>query len=80
MNLDERNYYEIFDLARDADTAEIEASYQRVLALYEQGGEQSSSVDFEHIRRAYEVLRDPKRRAWYDSLLAEVSKPFELNL
>lgn len=80
MNLEERNYYEILDLTRGADAADIETAYQRALALNEKNSSQLNSAAYEHIRRAYEVLRDPKRRQWYDALLAEVSKPFELNL
>ncbi|MFN2116770.1 MAG: VWA domain-containing protein [Candidatus Promineifilaceae bacterium] len=80
MNLEERNYYELLELDHDATTADIESAYLHVLALHKQGDNQTNPVEVEHIRRAYEVLRDPKRRDWYDALLTEVSKPFDLNL
>jgi Ca-activated chloride channel homolog len=80
MNPEERNYYEILDLNRDASTADIETAYRQLLALHQQDSNRPGFVDYEHFHRAYEVLRDPKRREWYDALLAEVSKPFHLNL
>jgi Ca-activated chloride channel family protein len=80
MNPEERNYYQLLNLNRDADAAEIEGAYQEMLNQHGQGNNRTESVDFEHIRRAYEVLRDPKRRQWYDSLLTEVSNPFALDL
>ena len=80
MNLHERNYYEVLGLNRNATAIDIEASFQQMYSLYAPGGSQADSVDFEHIRRAYEVLRDQRRRDLYDSLLAEVHKPIEAKL
>lgn len=75
MNLDKQNYYEVLGLSRDAPVTDIEAVFQHMHSLYAPSGSQSDSVVYEHIRRAYEVLRDPRRRELYDALLADVHKP-----
>jgi Ca-activated chloride channel family protein len=80
MNLEDRDYYQLLNLNRDADTVEIENAYRQLLAQHELGENWINSVDLEHIRRAYEVLCDPTRREWYDNLLAEVSNPFAIDL
>jgi Ca-activated chloride channel family protein len=80
MNFEERNYYQLLGLNRDADTAEIENAFQQMLAQHELEDGWTNIVDFKHIRRAYEVLCDPKRREWYDDLLTEVSNPFAVKL
>ena len=75
MSLDERNYYEVLGLTRSAAAADIEAAFLHMHALYAPGGMQPEAVDYEYIRHAYEVLRDPQRRELYDSLLVEVQQP-----
>ncbi len=80
MNLDERNYYEILGLNRDAGAADIEAAFQRIYARYAADDLHPPALDLEHIHHAYDVLRDPQRRQLYDGLLAEVDEPIAIHL
>ncbi len=63
------DYYEILGVRRDADAEEIKRAYRK-LALEHHPDRNQGSKDaeerFKEITRAYEVLRDPEKRAMYD--------------
>lgn len=71
---EKRCYYEVLGLSRDCTPDEIRSAYRR-LALQRhpdklvQGGvlEAEATAAFQELVNAYEVLSDPKERAWYDS-------------
>jgi molecular chaperone DnaJ len=64
-----RDYYEILDVSRDADADVIKKAYRK-LALQHHPDRNNGSKDaeerFKEATEAYEVLRDPERRAAYD--------------
>lgn len=64
-------YYEILELGRDADDAEIKSSYRK-LALKWHPDKNIDNPDeakeqFQLVQQAYEVLSDRQERAWYDN-------------
>ena len=66
----QRNLYDVLNVAPDAERVVIEASYRALMKKYHPDqatkdgeGKPSSAAD---INRAYEILRDPTRRADYD--------------
>ncbi|XP_051116902.1 DNAJ protein JJJ1 homolog [Andrographis paniculata] len=71
---EKRCYYEVLGLSRDCTADEIRSAYKR-LALQRhpdklvKGGvpEAEATAAFQELVNAYEVLSDPKERAWYDS-------------
>lgn len=65
-----KDYYQILDAPRDADTAQIKTCYRKQARRYHP--DISEEVDAEarikEINEAYEVLKDPEKRAAYDRL------------
>jgi len=82
--LGEQTHYELLEISRDADAAEIERAYRMAqatyasdsLAIYSVLGEEDAESLRERVELAYEVLSDPLRRRAYDgSLGAEATAP-----
>jgi curved DNA-binding protein len=63
-----RDYYETLGVARDASDEQIRRAYRKLAREYHPDvNEQAGAEDrFKEISEAYEVLRDPDRRARYD--------------
>jgi curved DNA-binding protein CbpA len=62
-----RDPYIVLGVARQASGAEIARAYRRAArASHPDGGGAGSAERFQAVSDAYEVLRDPRRRAVYD--------------
>lgn len=63
-----RDYYEILGVPRDADNETIKKAYRRLALQYhpDRSSEPDAEEKFKVATEAYEVLRDPERRAVYD--------------
>lgn len=63
-----RTYYEILNVAPDAELVVIEAAYRALMKKYhpDQGGGVADGPSATDINRAYAALRDAERRADYD--------------
>ncbi len=63
------DYYQVLDLPRDANEADIKKAYRR-LAMEchpdRNNGDKAAEERFKEITEAYDVLRDPEKRAVYD--------------
>ncbi len=63
------DYYALLDVARGATEAEIKKAYRRQAMQYHpdrNNGDKDAEARFKEITEAYEVLRDPEKRAVYD--------------
>jgi curved DNA-binding protein len=65
-----RDYYKIMGVARDASADDIKQAYRRLARKYhpDVSKEKDAEERFKELGEAYEVLRDPEKRAAYDSL------------
>ncbi len=64
-----RDYYEVLEVARDADDDTIKRAYRRLAMQYHPDrnhGDKEAADKFRECAEAFEVLRDPEKRARYD--------------
>ena len=65
----EQDYYELLGVPRGADDATIKAAYRRLAKEHHpdrKNGCKESEAHFKAINEAYDVLKDPQKRAAYD--------------
>jgi curved DNA-binding protein len=65
-----RDYYAIMGVARDATQDEIKRTYRKLARKYhpDVSKEPDAETRFKEVGEAYEVLKDPEKRAAYDQL------------
>lgn len=65
-----KDYYEIMGVSRDATQDEIKRAYRKLARKYhpDVSKEADAEVRFKEVGEAYEVLKDPEKRAAYDQL------------
>jgi curved DNA-binding protein len=65
-----KDYYQTMGVARDASADDIKRAYRRLARKYhpDVSKEKDAEARFKEIGEAYEVLRDPEKRAAYDAL------------
>jgi curved DNA-binding protein len=65
-----RDYYQILGVARTATAEDIKKSYRRLARKYhpDVSKEKDAEQKFKEVQEAYEVLKDPEKRAAYDQL------------
>jgi len=64
-----RDYYEVLGVGRQADEGDIKRAYRRLAMQYHpdrNDGDKEAEERFKEATEAYEVLRDPEKRARYD--------------
>lgn len=64
-----RDYYEVLGVDRNADADAIKKAYRKLALQYHpdrNGGSKEAEEKFKEATEAYEVLRDPQKRAAYD--------------
>ena len=71
---DEKDYYKILGVERTATADEIKRAYKKVAIKYHPDrnpGNKEAEEKFKQAAEAYDVLRDPDKRARYDQFGAE---------
>jgi curved DNA-binding protein len=65
-----RDYYEVMGVARDATQDEIKRAYRKLARKYHPDVSEAEDAEarFKEVGEAYEVLKDPEKRAAYDQL------------
>ena len=68
-----KDYYEIMGVSRDATQDEIKTSYRKLARKYhpDVSNDPKAEERFKEVGEAYEVLKDPEKRAAYDQLGAQ---------
>lgn len=67
--MSERDYYEVLNVSRTASEQEIKQAYRKLAMQYHPDrnpGDEEAEARFKEAAEAYEVLRDPDKRARYD--------------
>ena len=65
-----KDYYEVFGVERTAAQDEIKRAYRKLARKYhpDVNKEAEAEARFKEVGEAYEVLRDPEKRAAYDRM------------
>lgn len=65
-----RDYYEVMGVARDATQDDIKRAYRKLARKYhpDVSDAEDAEAHFKEVGEAYEVLKDPEKRAAYDQL------------
>lgn len=68
--MDYKDYYKILGVARGASQEEIKRAYRRLARKYHPDVSKEANAEdrFKEVQEAYEVLKDPEKRAAYDQL------------
>lgn len=68
--MDFKDYYQIIGVARDASQDEIKRAYRKLARKYHPDVSKEANAEerFKEVQEAYEVLKDPEKRAAYDQL------------
>lgn len=68
-----RDYYRILGVQRTANAEEVKTAYRRLARKYhpDVSKEPNAEERFKEVQEAYEVLKDPEKRAAYDQLGSE---------
>jgi molecular chaperone DnaJ len=64
-----RDYYEVLGISRDASETDVKRAYRKLAMEFHpdrNSGAKHSEERFKEVTEAYEVLRDPQKRAQYD--------------
>ena len=64
-----KNPYEVLGVARDASDADIKKAYHKLVMKYHPDrnpGDQSAEEKFKEVNNAFDILKDPQKRAAYD--------------
>ncbi|QPC43402.1 molecular chaperone DnaJ [Kaustia mangrovi] len=67
--MSKRDYYDILGVSRGADDKEIKSAYRKFAKKYHPDanpGDTEAEQKFKELSEAYEVLKDPQKRAAYD--------------
>ncbi|HUL18580.1 MAG TPA: DnaJ C-terminal domain-containing protein [Steroidobacteraceae bacterium] len=65
-----RDYYKVLGLERTASAEQVKTAYRRLARKYhpDVSKEKNAEERFKEVQEAYEVLKDPEKRAAYDQL------------
>lgn len=68
-----KDYYQVLQVSRDASADEIKRAYRKLARRFHPDVSKESGAEekFKQVQEAYEVLKDPEKRAAYDQLGAD---------
>jgi molecular chaperone DnaJ len=67
-----RDYYALLGIGRDAAEADVKRAYRKLAMEFHpdrNDGDKQAEARFKEVTEAYEVLRDPQKRAQYGTCI-----------
>lgn len=67
--MNSKDFYQILGVSKSATTDELKKAYRKLAAIHhpdKQGGTEEATRKFAAISEAYDVLKDPEKRKYYD--------------
>ena len=66
--MDKRDYYEVLGVSRNASESDLKSAFRNLARKYHPDVSKESDAEarFKEVGEAYEVLKDPEKRAAYD--------------
>src|SRR6202140_1925835 len=70
LGMQYKDYYEVLGVTRSAGADEVKRAYRKLARKFhpDVSKERNAETKFKEVQEAYEVLRDPEKRAAYDQL------------
>ena len=78
-----QDYYELLGVGRTASPDDIKKAFRKLAMQYHPDrnqGDESSERKFKEVNHAYDILKDPEKRAAYDLRVSPSSPRFELEV
>lgn len=72
------NYYDVLGVAKDASQADIKKQYRKLARKFhpDRSKQSNAKEKFQEVNTAYQTLKDPQKRAEYDSPYTQGSSEF----
>lgn len=72
--MDNKDYYKVMGVSKDATEKEIKLAYRRLARKYHPdiSKEENAEEHFKEVGEAYEVLKDPEKRKVYDQYMRDL--------
>ena len=67
--MSKRDFYEVLGVSRGVDEKELKSAYRKLAKKYHpdaNAGDDSAEAKFKEVSEAYDILKDPQKRAAYD--------------
>ena len=78
-----RSFYEMLEIARDADQARIDIAFRQATARLSSGtarGATEAVIEARLLHEGYQILSNPEQRARYDAKLLEAEQDVKITL
>src|SRR5690349_1574860 len=69
------NYYEMLGVPSDATPEQIKTAHKKLVKRYHPDTKHGNEEKFRQVQHAYDILKDPEKRAHYDATGTDFTAP-----